>query len=186
MRPPEKVGGSAQRALRHLRGAGAARAAADHLLKPAQGSSGRAGALGCGAAEPPGPFPRQWARRRPGCRPAPARPRRPLPLLRLRTCPSPALRRMRLESAPARRQVKPSRGQCPPCARRCRSVRVVQGPESAQHEVLVQTGSCSRRCLLRFAFIRKNGLNSVWYLLSSPVCIRSSIKLFLFCPCYKS
>lgn len=52
MRPPEEVGGSAQRALRHLRGAGAVRAAADHLLKPAQGSSGRAGALGCGAAGP--------------------------------------------------------------------------------------------------------------------------------------
>lgn len=49
--------GNAPRAPRHLPGTGAGRAAEDHLLKPARVSGGRAGALGCSAAEPRAPSP---------------------------------------------------------------------------------------------------------------------------------
>lgn len=60
-------------------GAGAGRAAEDHLLKPAQEERRAGRDPQVQRRRAPGPFPRQWARRRPGCRPAPARPRRPVP-----------------------------------------------------------------------------------------------------------
>lgn len=57
MRPPARGRWrGAPRAPGHLPGQGSS-GAADHLLKPARVSGGRAGALGCSAAEPPSPGP---------------------------------------------------------------------------------------------------------------------------------